>query len=721
MTQAARCETVMKPKRRLTCLLVVAAALLSSAPHAQAGPYRPTPGTQVLWDRYGVPHVFAKSEPDLFFGFGWAQAKSHGELLAKLYAEARGRAAEVYGPDELKNDRWMAVNDAPRRASLWYAQQAPAFRTDLDAFAAGIDAYVAAHPGAWSPTARRVLPISGVDVIAHAERVFQFIYAAPVGIADKQPPDAFAPPPAKPPHDSAGSNGWAIAPARTADGHAMLLMNPHLPWAPGWSTYYEAQLSAPGVDLYGATQIGLPVLRFVFSDDLGFTHTVNAPNAVTFYQITPAPGGYRFDGATLPFQTRTETLKALQPDGQVTTETLEVRSTVQGPIVAERDGQPLAMRVAGLDRPFALQQYWRMATAHDFAGFQAAVAQLQVPTFNVMYADRDGHIEYLYNGLVPRHAFGDLAYWSRPVPGDTSRTLWTDYLSYAELPKAIDPPGGTVQNSNEPPWDAAWPSVIDPAPYAASIPADKVSLRAARGIRMLGEVPRISFDRLTADKWSTRSELADRVLPDLIAAADRSGDALARQAAGVLARWDRTTDADSRGALLFLKWCDAPGGLSGYSPKGFAQPKQLDQPLTTPWGLADPAAAVQALDLAARGMMATYGALDTPWGQVMRLKLGAVDLPASGGPGRLGVFNVLEYTKARGAGEHAADFGGSYVALVSFASPVRAKVLLSYGESSEPGSPHNADQLPLLSQGRLRDAWRTRAEVEANLESRDTF
>jgi acyl-homoserine-lactone acylase len=680
---------------------------LACVPAGAASSYHATRGSEILWDRYGVAHVYARTVTDLFYGFGWAQIASHGDIIARLYAQARGRAAEYYGEGELDNDRWMAINDVPARARRWLAMQDPAFRANLEAFAAGMNAYQRAHPQALSEQARRVFPMSAVDVLAHQQRLFQFVYAAPADIAKRLPPDA-------------GSNGWAIAPSRSASGHAMLLMNPHLPWASGWSTYYEIQLSAPGIDLYGATQVGLPVLRFVFSDYLGFTHTVNAPNAVTFYRITPTEGGYRFDGKVLPFQQRTQSLTVRRSDGTFTTETLTVRSTVQGPIVGDRDGAPIAMRVAGLDRPTGLEQYWAMETAHDFAGYQAALRRMQVPTFNVMYADRDGHIEYLYMGLVPRHTDGDLKFWSGTVPGDTSKTLWSEYLSYDELPKLIDPPGGTVQNSNDPPWNAAWPNTLDPAPYASEIPAERVSLRMARGIRMLSETEKISFDDLIADKWSTRSELADRILPDLLEATGRYGDELGRQAAQVLSHWDRCANADSRGALLFLDWVDQPGAVNGDASRGFARAYELHRPLTTPGGLADPQAAVAALEAAARDLIAKYGALDVPWGTVMRLRRGSIDLPASGGPSRLGIFNVIDYAPAQD-GARAANFGSSYSAVVSFDAPVHAKVLLSYGTSSQPGSSHSSDQLALLSSGTLRDAWRTRAQVEANLERRDAL
>jgi acyl-homoserine-lactone acylase len=686
--------------------MLVALALLCGPLFADAG-YRPTRGSEILWDRYGVAHVYARTVADMFYAFGWAQARSHGDILAKLYAEGRGRAAEYYGAEELENDRWMAINGVPARAQQWLQQQEPGFRRELEAFAAGISAYARAHPQALSEQARRVFPVTALDVLAHEQREFQFLYAAPADIARHLPPDA-------------GSNGWAIAPSRSASGHSMLLMNPHLPWTPGWSTYYEIQLTAPGIDLYGATQVGLPVLRFVFSDYLGFTHTVNTPNAVTFYRIVPSGSGYRYDDRVLPFKTRAQPLKVRQADGSFSTETVTVRSTVYGPIVGERDGAPIAMRVAGLDRPAALEQYWYMDTAHDLAAYQAALRRMQVPTFNNLYADRDGHIQYLYMALVPRHTFGDLKFWSGTVPGDTSKTLWTDYLSYDELPKVLDPAGGTVQNSNDPPWNAAWPATLDPTAYASEIPADRVSLRMARGIRMLSDTRKISFDQLLADKWSTRSELADRILPDLLEAAYRSGDELLRQAAEVLAHWDRCFNADSRGALLFLDWSDRHEAVNGYASEGFARRYDLRSPLTTPAGLADPPAALAALAAAARQTIATYAALDVPWGQVMRFRIGAVDLPAIGGPGRLGVFNVIDYAALQN-GTRAANFGGSFTAVVSFDSPSRAKVLSSYGSSSQPGSPHASDQLPLLSTQRFRDAWRTRAEVEANLESADRF
>ncbi len=246
---------------------------------------------EILWDRYGVPHIYATGEADAFRGFGWAQAHSHGDVILRLYGLARGRGAEYWGEEHLADDRWTLSHGIPERAADWYRLQTPAFRADLDAFAAGINAYAEAHPDALDAEARRVLPVTGTDVIAHALRLVNYVYiASPQRTLGEEP--------------SGGSNAWAIAPSRSASGKAMLLANPHLPWAPGPYSYYEAQVSAPGFSIYGATQVGLPIIRFAFTDKIGFTNTVNTIQGSTSYRLTLRDGGYLFDGKVRPFETR---------------------------------------------------------------------------------------------------------------------------------------------------------------------------------------------------------------------------------------------------------------------------------------------------------------------------------------------------------------------------------------------------------------------------------
>jgi acyl-homoserine-lactone acylase len=213
--------------------------------------------------------------------------------------------------------------------------------------------------------------------------------------------------------------------------------------------------------------------------------------------------------------------------------------------------------------------------------------------------------------------------------------------------------------------------------------------------------------------------LADRMLPDLLAEARRRGDGDARRAADVLEQWDRSAEATSRGAVLFQRW--AMTWLRAGGPRAFARPWRLDSALTTPAGLADPAVAVAALSAAARDTEKEHGSLDVPWGEVMRIRYGGRDLPGNGAPGDpLGVFRVAYYAPETD-GKYRLLAGDTYYQVVEFSKPVRAKVLLAYGNATQPGSKHVGDQLDLFDAKSMRDAWTSRADVEAHLELREAL
>jgi len=205
----------------------------------------------------------------------------------------------------------------------------------------------------------------------------------------------------------------------------------------------------------------------------------------------------------------------------------------------------------------------------------------------------------------------------------------------------------------------------------------------------------------------------------LISAARQYGSETGKEAARVLESWDRSANADSRGAVLFLFWA-REAKILGSSAKGFASSWDEKNPMTTPGGLADPKAAVAALETAAGKVKTAFGPLDVAWGEVARLRYSNGDGPANGGPGGLGIFRVVEYGQTKD-GHLQAGFGDSFVSVVEFSNPLRARVLLTYGNASQKGSPHVGDQLSLFAKQELRPAWRTRKEIEANLESRESI
>jgi acyl-homoserine-lactone acylase len=141
--------------------------------------YAAATAPEILWDKYGVPHIFAPDRDSMFYAHGWAQAQAQGNLLLLLYGESRGRAAEYWGPTHLALDRWVQLNEVPERAKTWYDAQDPTFRKYMDAFARGVNDYAKAHPDAIAAEYRVVLPVSGVDVVGHSLRTVTICTWAP--------------------------------------------------------------------------------------------------------------------------------------------------------------------------------------------------------------------------------------------------------------------------------------------------------------------------------------------------------------------------------------------------------------------------------------------------------------------------------------------------------------------------------------------------------------
>jgi len=693
--------------KKIAFVVALSCALLSGCATPSSAPQR----SEILWDSYGVAHIYGKDEDDVFYGFGWAQAHSHGDTVLRLYGEARGKGAEYWGEEYEETTRWLIVNGVPDRAKIWYAQQTPQFKANLDAFAKGINDYAVANPGKIAEDVKMVLPVSGVDVVAHAHRLMNFIYVASPGraLGEGDPPELA----------EQGSNTWAVAPSKSASGNAMLLQNPHLPWATGYFVYYEAHLIGPDFEVYGATQVGLPVIRFAFNRQMGISNTVNGMLGATVYKLTLKDGGYVFDGQVRQFQAANANYKVRQKDGAVVDKPVVIKSTVHGPVVERKDGTAVAVRVAGLDRPGMLHQYFDMVTAKNYDAFQSAMKRLQVPTFNISYADKDGRIEYIYNGIAPKRKSGDSAFWSGLVPGDTSEHLWTDIHAYEDLPRVTDPAGGFVQNTNDPPWVSAWPQAIKPQDYPAYIATrEPLSMRAQNSVKMMAEGGKISFEKFIELKLSSHALMADRVLPDLLAAAKSDPDPEVQAAVTLLGGWNRSYDADNRAGLLFEEWAKLFAGPTFNRQTNYAVAWSAADPIATPRGIKDAPAAVDMLKKAIAETKRKYGAIDRKFSDVSRFALDGLDVPGHGGFGNLGPFRVMTWSDVDKAGIRTPNHGETWVAMVEFSDPIKAYGLMSYGNARQKGTPHYNDQLKMLSDDTFRKLWLDRTEIEANTKER---
>lgn len=668
--------------------------------------------TEIFWDSWGVPHIFAANETKLMEAFGWAQAQGHGDLLLTLYGEARGKGAEYWGIDYLDNDQYVHTMNIPRRSEVWLNAQTPAMRRNLESFAQGINNYFQQHPDFSQPSLRQVLPITAQDVVAHVQRLLLFEFVTnPQAIASLagQIPAGNVP---------IASNAWAIAPKQTESGHGLLLINPHLPWG-GQFRLTEAQLVTPGMDLTGAAFVGTPVQAMGFNNDLGWSLTVNYPHNVGKYALTLTEGGYEWDGEVKSFDRRSNQINILQGNGSYQTLQWETLESAAGIVVAQRVGNAYTLQIPGLDRSGAISQFLHMGKAKTLEQFEAAWQQQQIPMFNVLYGDRQGNIFYLYNTLTPIRE-GSWQDWDRLQPINRSADLNSDYYGYEQLPKLTNPASGWLQNSNDPPWTSTFPPELDPADYPPSLAAPDLGfapslLRTQRSIKLLESTPSLTFEQFKQKALNSQMELGDRIVPLLVSAAKVLANPIGIEAAEVLQAWDKQANPDSRGAVLFMLWALTIG-----ADKVLGGQWNPADPLNTPSGMADINKFMAVLEGVAAQVKFLYDDLAISWGEVVQMQAGNFSAPAHGAPSNLGSFRVL--TLSTIANQRFQAFAGdSYLSLVEFADRPWGQSILVYGNASQPDSPHNGDQLSLYSQNQLRPVWRSPEDIKAHLEKTETL
>jgi acyl-homoserine-lactone acylase len=659
--------------------------------------------TEILWDNYGVPHIYGRNTREMYYSFGWAQMHNHGDLLMKLYGQARGRASEYWGVDFIESDKKILLFKIPEKAEKVYKQQDSELKLCLDAFVKGINDYADSHPEELDENMKQVLPVTTYDVIAHTLRV---IYLEFLGAQDIYLAGASA---------QAGSNAVAIGPLKSASGNAMLVINPHLPWS-DFYTWFEAHLNTGDYNAYGIALVGTPSLAMGFNNYLGWALTINPIDASDRYELVLKEDGYFLDGKIIPFEKKKVTIKVKQKDGNIIEQENEFRYSEHGPVVARNGEKAYAVRIAGMENAGIFEQYFRMSKAKNFREFEGALKMMQIPMFNIIYADKEGNIFYLFNGNVPVRNDGDFSFWNGTIDGSKSKYIWDKIHSYKDLPKLLNPPTGFVQNCNESPWSCTYPFILNPGDYPSYMSSGiLLFFRQQRSIIMLKDNMSVTYDKLIDYKQNTEMETANRFLDDLLSEVENNPDSLVSEAGRVLRQWDRKTETTSRGAILFAAWWDKMNNSM------FKKPWNSNEPLSTPDGLKDEKQAVNLLKEASKEIIEKYGALDIAWGEIYRFKMNGIDYPGNGGPGdHYGLFRAIYYTDIPG-NRKAAVAGDTFIAVIEFGEKIKAMVSLSYGNATQEGSRHRGDQLKDLSDKVLRQALLEKEDVMKHLEKKETL
>jgi len=676
-------------------------------------------------DQWGVPHVYGPTDASVVFGYVYAQAEDNFWQVEDTMIQALGRYAEVNGERAVGADYLNRALRVVELSKAEWQQMGPEAQAQTRAAAAALNTYVERsgtkprlieHFEPWHFVAYARFATYQLFVFNRADIKPQEIAArsrdmltaanfeagslAPVArnaVADAQA--------------QAGSNAWAVAPSRTESGNAMLFINPHQPYF-GPGQWYEGHVhSDQGLHFSGAGFFGSPLPTIGHNEHLGWTHTVNRPDIVDVYALTiddpERPDSYRYGDGYRAMTTWTDTL-TVKTEGGMESRTFRFQRSHHGPVVAVRDGQPLAVRMARFEEGGQLEQRYDMLRAANLDEFKAALGQLGSPMFNTMYADDAGNIYYAYYGAVPRRN-PDID-WSGVVDGSDPATEWQGYHPLAELPTLTNPAAGYLQNCNATPFLATAAdgnlAAGDYPPYMA--PEDDNN-RSRMSRILLGGDRTFSYGELSRLTWDTRVLEADTMLPTLRVELEARGLPQARreralEALEFLEQWNRRSSITSEPMTLYFFWRHAM--------------RQLD--------MADP---VAAFEHALAYMQDTYGSWQVAWGQVNRLQRrhtsgaepfddDAESLPIAGGPGN--PFGIIFNFYARpepGRQNMYGVAGHSFVGLVEFDESPRAESVLVFGADADPQSPHYFDQSRLFAEQRYKQAWFTREAVRANTQS----
>ena len=677
---------------------------------------------------YGVPHILAADLEAMGFGLGYVQSEDYGASIAVAMVTSRGTLARHLGPDELDAD--FAARAVHARAVETFHRLDPRTRAVYRGFAEGVNHYIRLHADEFQPW---ITPdFTGIDALARDVQTWsradaaRFVARLRRGEEERDSNgagpgnsgsgcDAATPEGLSSSFLLDGSNAWAFHGTRTESGNTILLRNPHLRWdgdhdllaRPSGLTYYEAHVRVPGViDFYGDFRIGTAFgIIGGFNARLGWATTNNYPTLSQVYKLRAHPtldDHALLDGRPLPLERSEAIIDYRTAAGGTATETRTAWHTPYGPVIQRTEEHVYVLKDARDGEFRRGEQFLRMMMAQDLDEWLDVMKMRAHPTSNFTYADRDGNIAHYYNvrlPLLPHPVTGDTAAFAA-----TSADIWSELVPWESLPLYLNPPGGYVQQANDTPDYTNLNVPMDRDTVPANLPEPRLRLRSQLSLELASGAQRLSVDDVIELKHNPRMLMAERVMDDLLGAAMAVDDRDVREAAEVLSAWDLTAAADSRGGVLFERWAGQYFDGTADSLR-WRQPWDPMRANTTPYGVSDPDAAVEALRDAILSLRNEGVAPDAPWGEVHRVIRGNVDKPVSGCPPTLGCFRALSFEPTND-GRLAANRGDSWIFVVEFGDVPKARTVLAYGQTARLGVPHYADQAAMFAAGKMKEvAW----------------
>lgn len=667
-------------------------------------------------DDWGIAHVHGRTDAEAVFGMMYAQAEDDFGRIEANYLTALGRVSEAAGEETLTQDLRARLYVDPADLAARYRASPAWLRALMDAWADGLNFFLATHPEVRPKVIGRFEPWMALSftegsIGGDIERISltdlaNFYHSPKIALLDGPAPDRA---------DSSGSNGIAIAPRLTRNGHALLLINPHT------SFYFRSEqqvTSDAGLNAYGESTWGQFFIYQGFNDRLGWMHTSSHADAVDrFAETIVRKGGrtyYRY-GATLRAMTaRAVSIRYRTASGAPAVKTFTVLRTHHGPVVARADdGRWISESM--MFRPVeALEQSYGLTKARGFAAYMKVMELKANTSNNTVLADADGDIAYLHPQFIPRR--DDRFDYSRPVDGADPATDWKGLHALSEAPHLLNPSTGWIQNTNNWPYSAAGPASPKREAYPRYMDDYGENVRGLHAIAVLQGGHDFDLERLAASAYDTRLTGFDILLPRLRDAYDAASptDPLKAELAdevALLGDWDRRWSTSSIATSLAVYW-----GEALWKAAGLALETSSLADYDAAIARTTPEQRLAALKTASDALTRDFGAWRISWGEINRFQRLSDDiapsfsdadpsLPVGFTSSQWGSLASIAGPSKVGLRRRYGDHGNSFVAVVEFGPTLRALAVMAGGESGDPRSPHFADQAVRSTTGALREVY----------------
>jgi acyl-homoserine-lactone acylase len=716
------------------------AAFLFAATAAGAAPAAGDQGTRwqqharnvdIVRDQWGIAHIYGKTDADAVFGAIYAQAEDDFSRVERNYLNGLGLLAQSEGETAIYNDLRQRLFIDAGRLQQAYRGSPPWLRQLMVAWSDGLNYFLAKHPGVtprvihhfepWMALSFTEGSIGGDIEKIDVGKLREFYGPRPAAIAATA---ASASEPAP-----GGSNGFAIAPSRSASGHALLWINPHT------SYYFRSELqmvSEQGLNAYGAVTWGQFFVYQGFNTHNGWMHTSYGGDAVDEYAetIVNKPDGpyYRYGGSlrklrvakiVVPFKQGTRTARRV----------FTVYYSHHGPIIRAEDtrqGEDRWIAIKLLQEPArALAQSYLRTKTTNYASFRKTQEMRTDTSNNTVYADADGTIAYFHGNFIPKR---DPEFdYTHPVDGSNPATEWQGPHALEDTITLLNPSNGWIQNTNNWPFSAAGAQSPKRENYPAYMWTKGENPRGIHAVEVLQNIHDVTLDRLIAAGYDNHLTAFEVLLPPLFEdydrlAADDPRRAALKEPISSLRNWDRRTSADSVPTALAIFW-----GQEMLERKGPAARDAGEPVYDYLVGHLTPSERLDGLTAAVAKLQSDFGRWQTPWGDINRYQRLTDDivqpaddtkpsLPVGFASSNWGALASFDSSYPHQTKKIYGSVGNSFVAAVEFGPTVHAKAIMSGGESGDPASPHFTDQARMFTQGLFRDVLFTREDVLAHAE-----